>query len=189
MGQEAMPDLPSMTDKTLKAILESTLSLDKLDDALQIAKHRLEYAQVELAGAQSLARGHEEHRERVEARISVAMRMLATEQDELLELHNQAAESDSGYQQRVDEFNARIEKLKAEVSVSGAVDREAGMLEIEKALRINSRSYPRLRKKLTNSAKQRGKPRRIIASCQTSCSTWTRIPSVPPANGSTRMQM
>lgn len=41
MGQERMPDLPAMTDKALKAILESALAIDRLDEALDIAKERL----------------------------------------------------------------------------------------------------------------------------------------------------
>lgn len=44
MGQEAMPDLPGMTDKALKGILEQALSLDKLDDALEVCKQRAQTA-------------------------------------------------------------------------------------------------------------------------------------------------
>lgn len=45
MGQEAMPDLPTMTDKALKATLEQAMNIDRLDDALEIAKERCDTAQ------------------------------------------------------------------------------------------------------------------------------------------------
>lgn len=44
MGQERMVDLPSMTDKMLKATLEQALSLDRLDEAQNIANIRLDNA-------------------------------------------------------------------------------------------------------------------------------------------------
>jgi DNA repair exonuclease SbcCD ATPase subunit len=48
MGQENMPDLPAMTDKTLKAVLEEAMSLDRLDMALDVAKLRLATAEYDV---------------------------------------------------------------------------------------------------------------------------------------------
>ena len=51
MGQEAMPDLPGMTDKRLKNILEQALSLDKLDEALEVCKARVDSVSYNLGKA------------------------------------------------------------------------------------------------------------------------------------------
>lgn len=44
MGQERTPDLPAMTDKALKAIVEEAMSLDKIDKALENVQDQIRNA-------------------------------------------------------------------------------------------------------------------------------------------------
>lgn len=59
MGQERMADLPSMTDKALKAVLEEALSLDKLDHALDIVNKRIDMAEEALTKSEAKLRYYE----------------------------------------------------------------------------------------------------------------------------------
>lgn len=73
-GQETAPDLPSMTDKQLKLLVEEAAGVDKIEAALQIARKRADANTKHLAAAElkreNAVRRLEDHEARL-ARIEV----------------------------------------------------------------------------------------------------------------------
>jgi len=69
-GQEKMPDLPAMTDKQLKLMIEEAAGTEVLAKAHQIARERLNAAQKELASLETLTNTHATQHVAAVARLS-----------------------------------------------------------------------------------------------------------------------
>jgi DNA repair exonuclease SbcCD ATPase subunit len=65
-SQEAMPDLPGMTDKNLKAIVEEAAGIDRLTKAYAIARDR--------ANAMSARLTEQTHKPKAQCRLSLRQR-------------------------------------------------------------------------------------------------------------------
>ncbi len=87
MGQESMVDLPSLTDKSLKQVLQSAMGLDRLDHAAMLADAALSdgYRMVETAGRSvdtqlDLINASEKLQSTIEGTIEVSRRTIEAEQ-------------------------------------------------------------------------------------------------------------
>lgn len=69
-GQDIMPDLPGMTDKQLKVLVEEAAGIDRLQLAHDIAKVKKGEAEKELSAAEGLHDRHESERNRLDGEFT-----------------------------------------------------------------------------------------------------------------------
>ncbi|MCJ8601064.1 AAA family ATPase [Klebsiella pneumoniae] len=101
-SQEAMPDLPGMTDKMLKAIVEEAAGVDRLTRAYAIARERANAAVAKL--------------DAVRGKITVAERTLDNATEALDSTGSSLTDWDKKKWARVDEFRRQIAELEMEIA-------------------------------------------------------------------------
>lgn len=124
-GQEAMPDLPSMTDKQLKELIESVIGVERLTKAYDLAKEecvtaknkadaekiRLDAAETDLASKRaSLEAAKDNDKEffaRIELEKTTAERMIKEKEAEIAE----AEAKEVGYEAEQKRIEAEIASL------------------------------------------------------------------------------
>lgn len=116
-GQEAQIDLPSLTDKHLKTIVEEAAGINKMQDAYTIARSRLSDAQAELMVAQ---RDIQEQ----ENLINVFNNQLATHELNKVKYDNDRIEGIETSKKQLIDLVAEVKVLKARAD---AID-EVGLL-------------------------------------------------------------
>lgn len=109
MGQEAMPDLPTMTDKALKATLEQAMNIDRLDDALDIAKERCETAQHAYDSSVSFIAVTQADIERVEEEIENESNRVLSLTADYTKMAKEKADLYKDYKEKQDEVNRKLE--------------------------------------------------------------------------------
>ena len=127
-GQEAQIDLPSLTDKHLKTIVEEAAGINKMQDAYAIARSRLSDAQAELM---TIQRDIQEQ----ERLINVFSSQLATHEANKIKFDTDSAESVELAKQRVVELVTEIKSLKAKIETIDEVGLVAEKETIEAQLK------------------------------------------------------
>lgn len=137
MGQERMPDLPSMTDKMLKTLVEEAAGIDRLQAGYEIARQRLNDAKNRLSenekeavraeskveACQSALNSTEDSEKTWEVERKEKMRSLASQIKKERGVFDGKEEA---AQAKLDEIESEIEKVDSKIaSFSGEKEKEA----------------------------------------------------------------
>lgn len=156
-SQEAMPDLPGMTDKNLKAIVEEAAGVDRLTKAYEIARERsnamttkventkvkmdaslslIETAEQEISSAEESAKEWESNKEK---RLNIAREILVATEVELTEVEMELA----SLPEVIKRFETSIATEKAKLSSKEEHDKKIEQVKsiiADSAARMNSAS-------------------------------------------------
>lgn len=112
-GQEQMPDLPGMTDKALKELVEEAAGITTLQAAHEVARERWRYAEQDLAGQALAVKANA-------AALIDADKALASASSRWTDWNSNQGERIALAAQRVMDSAARIKELEPEVAAAKA---------------------------------------------------------------------
>lgn len=131
-GQEAMPDLPRMTDKQLKVLIEEAAGVERLERAYELARGKCSDAQFRLQNAQDTVARDERQFADLGVRLDAAKKAHA-------EFEAGRASRAAVWEERAAAYAAQIAALKAKVDASGEAALTARRGEIAGALAEHSK--------------------------------------------------
>ena len=138
-GQEKMPDLPAMTDKNLKLLIEEAAGVTVLEGAYRKAREQMAASQAKLQAAS-------ETFERAKLRLdhTRAQRVGLTEQIEEWDRTRDARRKDAMAQ--IESFIPKLKKLREDIAVYDGLDLDAAVKECDDKIAAVSAEQAQLRK-------------------------------------------
>jgi len=126
-GQDAMPDLPSMTDKMLKSLIEEAAGITRLQDAYDNARGRLKDVENSLNTANITLQGV---KGKLESEKANEANLIQTEQSWITAKDRRLSEADDKIRRQEDEIDGVVSAIKTPLQDQIA-DLEAQIADVE----------------------------------------------------------
>lgn len=112
-GQEAMPDLPGMTDKNLKLVVEEAAGITRLEEAHRVARNRLQSMKALAESKEAALRSNERaHADTLTMQVNAKQRSdewVVTRGQEVEKIEAQITLLDEGLKASIEELNGLLE--------------------------------------------------------------------------------
>jgi DNA repair exonuclease SbcCD ATPase subunit len=118
-GQEVTPDLPAMTDKNLKMLIEEASGLQRLEKAYELANKEVNAVRNQLDAARSKVNAQSD------ALVSINARLLGM-QNQVRDFEDKRAERSNQFKERAGQVVATVKKLQSSLDpeLRGSLERE-----------------------------------------------------------------
>lgn len=184
-GQESMPDLPAMTDKYLKLLVEESAGIDRLQAAYEIAKNRSSKSQQRLRDANSVLQGLKTaldaaksaataavtNNQNFEAKRAVRVQAAEDAVKKYVTLYNVKSAAALDNLIEIDRIKSQINKL--QVSIDGTKQEEIDLKNLEATFELSKERLSKKKFELSSAANEMkgvmGEIRRVENKVGTEC--------------------